>query len=423
MSAGIVALVDDDADLAAATGQLLTLAGYSVARFGNGKAALDAIDLDYPGVVITDVRMPGMSGIELFRHLRERDAQLPVILITGHGDIEMAVDALKAGAWDFLTKPFDPDILLSAVARAVATRRLTLENRELRTGVDTSPADRLIGRNGAIQRLRTMIPMLGETDLDIVVEGATGTGKALLAKLIHRSGKRARHRFVTLDCAAPPVASIEDLFTAHGLIAGADRGTLLLDNLDRAQAPLQHRLVQLVERRAVALEARDPQPVDLRIIASLDEGRRDDVLPALYHRVAAVSLRLPPLSERLEDLPLLTAHFLQALAETHGRPVPPLAQAVSLLSRADWPGNVRELEMAVERQVLGLGEQIAQTPSEMPLPGRVRDFERGAIVEALVNARGEIGPALGALGIPRETFYYRVKRLGIDLAAVRAGLG
>lgn len=421
MSEDAVALVEDDADLAAATSQLLSLGGYTVRHFADARAALAAIDESFPGIVVSDIRMPGMSGVELFRSLRERDSELPVILITGHADVETAVSALKAGAWDFLAKPFDPDVLLGAVARAVATRRLALENRRLRAGSEKAGlADALIGRSPAIQRVRAMIPTLGNADLDVIVEGATGTGKALVARLIHRSGRRARHRFVAIDCAAPPVAAIDDLFGIGGIIAGADRGTLYLGNLDRAEEALQRRLIPFVEDRVVGPRTREPHPIDVRIVAGIDAGRHEAVPPALYHRLAAVSLHLPALVERRDDVPLLVAHFLKALADTHRVPAPALADAAALMGRGDWPGNVRELELAVERLVLGLDRDAISPPDDTPLPERVRDFERAAIIAAVTAAGGEIGRAIEALSIPRETFYYRVKRLGIDLSALRA---
>lgn len=411
-----VALVDDDDDLRTATAQLLTLAGHAVRAFPAAEPALAALTRDFPGVVVTDIRMPGLSGLELFRALHARDAELPVILVTGHGDVEMAVSAIKAGAWDFLAKPFGPDALLAAVARAGATRTLTIENRRLRAAAEASAGDALIGRSPAIARLRASLPTLADADLDIVIEGATGTGKQLVGRLIHRAGKRGRHRFAMIDCAA--IGEIEPLFEARGPIAGADRGTLFLDNLDRAAPALQHRLAEFAERRAVALSARDPVAVDVRLVGAIDEGARPQIEPALYHRLAAVTLRLPPLAERAEDVPLLAAHFLSTIAEARKRPVPSMAAAAAMIARTAWPGNVRELEMAAERLVLGLDE-AADVAGDLPLPERVRAFERAAIEEAVRRAGGEVATATRLLGIPRETFYYRVKRLGIDLKDLR----
>ncbi|PCD01782.1 DNA-binding response regulator [Sphingomonas spermidinifaciens] len=415
--APLVALIDDDDDLRRATAQLLTLAGHEVRTFAAAEPALGAIDGGFPGIVVTDIRMPGMSGLELFRALHARDAELPVILVTGHGDVDMAVSAIKAGAWDFLAKPFGPDALLAAVSRAAATRALTIENRRLRAGSAPSVGDELIGRSSAIARLRATLPTLADAGLDIVIEGATGTGKRLVARLIHRAGKRGRHRFATIDCAT--VADADALFEARGPIAGADRGTLFLDHLDRASPALQHRLAQLAERRAVALDSREPLGIDVRIIAAIDEGARERVEPALYHRLAAVALRLPPLAERPEDVPLLAAHFVATIAEARKLVRPPDAATAALAARSDWPGNVRELEMAAERLVLGLGDGEALSAADLPLPERVRAFERAAIVDAVRRTGGEVAAATRLLGIPRETFYYRVKRLGIDLKDLR----
>ena len=201
-----VALVDDDDDMRAATAQLLAINGFTVQAFAEATSALAAIGADFAGPVVTDVRMPGMSGIELFRALNERDPELPVVIITGHGDVETAVEAIKAGAWDFLAKPFDPEALLAAVVRAGKARALTLENRQLRAAADAQAGEALIGDAPAIQRLRAMIPMLADAALDLVIEGEIGTGKEHFARLVHRAGRRSRHRFLKFDCATAPAA-------------------------------------------------------------------------------------------------------------------------------------------------------------------------------------------------------------------------
>ncbi|KQT34729.1 Fis family transcriptional regulator [Sphingomonas sp. Leaf412] len=413
-----VTLVDDDDDLRAATAQLLDLAGFTVHAFPDGNAALAAVGEDFPGPVVSDVRMPGMSGIELFRHLSARDPDLPVILMTGHGDVAMAVDALKAGAWDFLTKPFDGADLVAAVRRAATARALALENRRLRAAA-AGPEETLLGETPDIRRLRAMIPMLSDAALDLVIEGETGTGKELFARLVHRAGKRGRHRFQSLDCAILPAAVVErELFARTGPIAQANRGTLFLDNLDRATADLQHRLAQFAERRTVAWDRPDPDPVDVRLVAAIGDGARDRVLPDLYHRIAGVPLRMPPLAERRADIPLLFARAVDAAATRHRRPAPAVAEAAHRAARRDWPGNVRELELAAERMVLGLDPADDASPDET-LPRRIEAFERSAIREAIATARGDVARTIALLGIPRETFYYRVKRLGIDLKEER----
>lgn len=417
----LVALVDDDEDMRTATAQLLSLGGFAVRSFADATTVLASIDADFPGVVVTDVRMPGMSGIELFRTLHALDPELPVVLITGHGDVAMAVDAIRAGAWDFLAKPFDPDALLAATTRASKARALTLENRRLRVAADAQIAMGLIGDSPAIQRLRAMIPMLADAALDLVIEGETGTGKEHLARLVHRAGRRARHRFVKLDCATVPPALIErDLFEPHGMVARSDRGTLFLDNLEAASPDLQARLARLAENRAVGLDRSAAQAVDLRIIAAIKEGCRDNVAPNLFHLLAGVPLRMPSLAERTSDIPLLFAHFVAEAAERHRCAIVGVAEHAHRLAARPWPGNVMELEKIAERICLGLEElDPADLAGLQSLPERLDAFERTAIVDAVLAANGEIGMAIEALQLPRKTFYYRVKRLGIDLKHLR----
>ncbi len=419
-----VALVEDDEDLRVSTAQLLSLGGFAVDAFPAAAPALAAIDSDYPGVVVTDVRMPMMSGIELFQTLRTRDPELPVILVTGHADVPMAVDALHAGAWDFLAKPFDPAALVAAVARAATARALALDNRRLRALASEADESGLVGRSPAIVRLREMILVLANADIDLLIEGETGTGKELLARLIHRAGKRARHRFLAVACAALPDALLEsELFAGvgDGSVVAASRGTLFLDDVDHAQPGLQARLVQLVEERSVR-----GSPVDIRVIATAaEEARRasDAITPALLYRLAAVRLRMPPLRERREDVPLLFAHLVDLSAARLRRPVPALTQGTrDHLSRHDWPGNVRELAHFADRFVLGLDAEASGAtlpPSTAPLPDRVAAFEREAIVEAVLAVGGDAGAAMDRLGLPRKTFYYKVQRHGIDLNALR----
>ncbi|EJL30706.1 sigma-54 dependent transcriptional regulator [Novosphingobium sp. AP12] len=426
-----VALVEDDDDLRVSTAQVLTLAGFAVEAFAAAEPALAAIDADWPGLVVTDVRMPHMSGIELLRALHERDPSLPVILVTGHGDVTMAVDALKAGAWDFLTKPFDPEALVAAADRAATARALALDNRRLRAEAQGDEPSGLVGQSPAIRRLREMIPTLANADIDLFIEGETGTGKELLARLIHRAGKRARRRFLAVACAALPDALEDELFAASGeaSIAAANRGTLLLDDIDQASRPLQARLAALVEERTLRSPgAREPLPLDLRVIATggTEDGElADKIAPGLFYRLAALRLRMPPLRERREDIPVLFAHLAGASAARLRRPLPEMVASVQgHLASHDWPGNVRELAHYAERFVLGLTEAAPQVAPEAPgdtLPQRLDAFERETIVAAVLAANGEIGAAIARLGIPRKTFYYKVHKHGIDLTTLRKG--
>jgi len=427
-----VALVEDDEDLRHSTAQLLKLAGFAVTPFDHAVPALVAIDADWEGVVVCDVRMPHVSGLEAFAQWMARDPQLPVILITGHGDVPMAVEALKSGAWDFLAKPFDPQALVAAVKRAATARALVMENRRLRAALeDGEAAGGLIGQSPEIQRLRQMVGVLGDADIDIFIEGESGTGKEHLARMIHRAGRRGRQRLVSVACAGMPPALEEQLFAPIGQhsVMAAHRGTLLLDDIDLAPRSLQARLVPVVEERVLRAAAmRDAAPLDLRVIATggaqgaLDEGA---MLPSLFYRLSGLRLRLPPLRERVEDIPLLFAHFVEQAASRRRVTPPALTAPVqNRLRTHHWPGNLRELAHYAESFVLGLAEDRAArpAPSNLTLPERLDAFEREAILDAIAAQGGEIGAAIAQLGIPRKTFYYKVGKLGIDLRRVKDGL-
>lgn len=424
-----IALIEDDADMRASTSQILTLAGYSVDGFALAAPALAAIDANYPGLVVTDVRMPQISGIELLKTLRARDETLPVILITGHGDVAMAVDALKSGAWDFLTKPAAPEALLAAVARAATARALVLENRRLLERARTGDTSGLIGETPAIRRLRDMIQPLADAPIDLLIEGETGTGKELLARLIHRAGKRSRHRFKRVACDGLPDALVDtELLATSGeaSVAASHRGTLFLDDIDRASRLLQARLVSLVEERAITgRRAEETTSIDLRVIATAaDTGQRrgDAIDPALFYRLAGVRLRIPPLRERREDVPLLFTHFVAEAAARLRVNVPVLtaAQREYLLAH-DWPGNVREIAHFANTIALGIDElpNSESGVEDGSLPARIAAFERDAIIKAVTATQGDIAAAIGRLAIPRKTFYYKIQRLGIDLPALR----
>lgn len=428
-----VALVDDDADVRDAMRQTLMLAGYEVMAFQDARDALKAIDADFRGIVVTDVRMPHMSGIELFRAIAVLDAELPVILITGHGDVAMAIDALKAGAWDFLTKPFDPDDLVASIGRASEKRALVLENRALRRMV-SEPTSPLIGNFPAIVRLRATIESLAATDIDVLIEGETGTGKELVARMIHKRSLRSRQRFVTIPCGAVPDALAGsilhgELRSGHGPVDGklleAHHGTLFLDDVDQAGDALQANLVQFMEDRVVLPEgAREPQPVDVRVIACIRENAAEtQVQPALLYRLAAIRLRLPPLRERREDVPLIFAHLLEAAAARLRRDVPTLdKQTWRHLVEHDWPGNVRELAHFAERVILGLENEVSVADAPLPLNEQVDAFERSVMVAAIRAAGGNISKAMASLGLARKTFYYKVGRHGLDLNEIRRQL-
>lgn len=439
-----VAFVDDDEMLRMANLQTLAIAGLRGLPFAGAEPALAAIDRDFPGIVVTDVRMPGIDGLQLFRRLREADPELPVILITGHGDVPMAVAALKDGAWDFLTKPFGSEELIASVRRALGTRRLVLENRRLRAAATESGKEVLIGRSPVMERLRETIRQLARADVDVMIEGETGTGKELVAVLLHRWSDRSTHPFVALNCSALPSVLAESELFGHqagavpgapfsrkGQIAGAHRGTLFLEELDSMAEPLQIRLLRVLEDREVLPVGGDvPIDINVRVIAATrgnparlvaDKRLRED----LHYRLNVVRLRVPPLRERPEDIALLFGHFLQEAADRQG--IAPRAvtdDVIRHLHAHDWPGNVRELRHFAASFALGLDPARSGEPTEedsRSLPERVQLFEAAAIRHALLHSGGDIQQTLDRLRIPRKTLYDKLSRHRIAPADFRDG--
>ncbi len=438
----IVLFVEDDAELRAATVQRLELEGIAVTACASADAALPLIDAGFTGIVVTDIRMPGTDGLQLFARVRAIDPELPVILVTGHADVAMAVGALRAGAFDFLTKPFAADMLIAAVRRALAQRRLVTDNRALRAAAASVQADSdpLIGDSPAMAQLRAAIRQLAAADVDVLVEGATGTGKELVALQLHRQGPRRGKPFIAVNCGALPEALAESELFGHaadsvpqtrlsrvGQIEASSGGTLLLDEIDSMPLTLQAKLLRVLEEREVQPIGNDrPRAVDLHVIATSKRPIEDavaagDFRPDLFYRLDVMRLRVPALRQRGGDALLLFASFVEEARARFDRPAPPLTDAVRRhLQAHDWPGNVRELRNFAWQTVLGgEGGVPATAPGDGTLAERVRAFEKDVIEAALAAHRGKVTAVLRQLGVPRKTFYDKVARLGIDVAAFR----
>ncbi|MQT12943.1 sigma-54-dependent transcriptional regulator [Segnochrobactrum spirostomi] len=444
-----VVFVDDDDDLRDANVQALELAGFRPRPFSSAAGVAESLSVDFPGVVVTDVRLPGIDGIELFRRIRALDADLPVVLISGHADIAMAVEAMSEGAYDFIAKPYAGDRLVETLRRALEKRALVIENRRLRELAAAEGAaeseSALIGEAPAMVRLRQMIQDLADVDVDVLVLGETGTGKEVVANLLHRLGRRRRHPFVALNCGALPETVIEsELFGYEaGAFTGAQKkrigriehssgGTLFLDELESMPASAQVKLLRVLEAREIApLGSNELRPVDLRVVAATkvdlaDPAARGDFRTDLFYRLNVVTLRIPPLRERRRDVPLLFAHFLARAARKYGRQPPKLDRAIERhLVENTWAGNVRELVHFAERVALGLPEtRPAARPAggaePQSLPERLGIIEANMIREALEAHRGDVRATLEALGIPRKTFYDKLARYGIERAAYEA---
>lgn len=440
-----VILVDDDKALRRATRQTLELAGFEVADFSNALDALNSVTFEYDGVVVTDVRMPQIDGLQFFARIKAIDPDLPVILITGHGDIPMAVQAIQDGAYDFIAKPFAADRLVHSIRRAWEKRQLILENRALREAAENVEGDLpLIGQTPAMENLRRTLRDIADTDVDVLVAGETGSGKEVVAQLLHNWGRRRKGNFVALNCGALPETVIESELFGHeagaftgaqkkrlGRIEHASGGTLFLDEIESMPAATQVKLLRVLEMREITpLGTNDVRPVDLRVVAAAkidlgDPTQRGDFREDLYYRLNVVTLSIPPLRERRDDIPLLFAHFLKRASKRFNRDVPAIdATTHRHLMSHNWPGNVRELAHFADRVALGIAKP-GHSPQSMAssreaLPKRLERYEETLIRETLAAHHGNVQETIEALGIPRKTFYDKMQRHGINRADYRA---
>ena len=433
-----ILLVDDDAEIRAATAQALELAGFDVQKFASADRVLEMTSFGFPGVVLTDIRMPAMDGLTLMTRVHEIDRDIPVILLTGHGDVRLAVRAMREGAYDFVEKPYDANQLSEIVTRALYHRRLVLENRVLKAvaGQMDDLEQRLIGRSTVMIDLRRRIRTIGPSDADVLIEGETGVGKEVVARALHDLSPRAHRPFVTIDCAALPASLIESELFGHeaGAFMGAMRarygkfehangGTILLDDIASLPMDVQGKLVRVIDTHGVTrLGSNEAIPLDLRFMATsrvplegeVQKGRfRADLL----YRLNVVTLQVPPLSARREDVPLLFLRLLTEAASRHRSEPPEISPStIEQLVAREWPGNVRELRNAADRFALGLNEGVLQQEPLGRLFERVADFERREIEAALLAHRGNLKPVYESLGLSRKTLWEKMQKHGLDKA-------
>ena len=441
-----VILVDDDPHLRQALSQTLDLAGLKVVALAEAQGLAERIEADWPGVVVSDIRMPGIDGLQVLEQLHGRDSELPVLLITGHGDVPLAVQAMRAGAYDFLEKPFATDALLDSVRRALALRRLVLDNRSLRLALSDRQqlATRLVGHSPAMLRLREQIGALAGTRADVLILGETGAGKEVVARALHDLSSRSEGPFVAINAGALAESVVESELFGHepGAFTGAQKrrigkfefangGTLFLDEIESMSLDVQVKLLRMLQERVVErLGGNQLIPLDIRIIAatkedlrqSADQGRfRAD----LYYRLNVAPLRIPPLRERGDDILVLFQHFADAASQRHGLSPHALQPAQrALLLRHDWPGNVRELQNAAERFALGLELALdgqapsAAAPTAPKLSGnlseQVEQFERSLIAAELAQPHSSMRSLAEALGIPRKTLHDKLRKHGLN---------
>ena len=437
-----VLLVDDDPQITGALGQWLQLSDFAVALAASAEEAEAVIEAGTAiDAVLSDVRMPGRDGLDLLRALQRRDPELPVVMLSGHADVPMAVEALKAGAFDFLTKPADPERVIAVLRNATAQSRLRRKVAALEARLSEADAleNRLIGHSPAMAALRSEVAALAGLPIDVIVVGETGTGKEVVAEALHAASGRAG-RFVAVNCAAIPADIFESELFGHesgaftgarekriGKLEYASGGTLLLDEIESMPLAAQGKLLRVLQERTIErLGSNRAIPVDLRVIAATKTDLRTASAANLfrldlYYRLAGVELHLPPLRERAEDIPVLFSVFASRMADRAGRKAPPAGDdMLSALRRHDWPGNVRELRRAAERFALGLdpgiaspGPAAAMPSQEGALAERVAKFEADAIRDALRRAGGSIAAVVEELGIPRRTLNEKMQRHGI----------
>jgi DNA-binding NtrC family response regulator len=432
-----VLLIEDDPDVRLGCEQALKLEDIPVNGVDSAEKARRCLTRDYPGIVVSDIHLPGMDGMALLKELQGVDPDLPVVLITGHGDISLAVQAMKDGAHDFIEKPFSPDYLVEVVRRALDKRRLTLEVRQLRARLENRDQleAKLIGRSPAMDKLRRLVADLGSSAADILVFGETGAGKELVARCLHEAGPRRAGNFVAINCGGLPETLFESEIFGHeagaytgagkrriGKIEHASGGTLFLDEIESMPIAMQIKLLRVLQERTLErLGSNTSISVDCRVIAAtkadLKELSDQDRFRAdLYYRLNVVTLPLPPLRERREDIPLLFEHFLLQGAARHQRPAPTIAPAqIHRLMAYDWPGNVRELRNVADRCVLGIEAGFPPFATAAPvgplsLAETVEAFERALIADALARNGGSLARTAEALLLAKTTLHDKIRK-------------
>lgn len=430
--------VDDEEHLRRSALQMFDLAGYNARSFASAEDILPLISRDLHAVIVTDIRMRGQSGMDLLSHVVEVDPDLPVVLVTGHGDVALAVEAMQRGAYDFIEKPFASERLLDSVSRGLEKRRLTLEVRQLRDAIagrwDNLEA-RLIGRSDAMIAIRNRIRAIAPVNTNVLITGDTGTGKEVVARAIHDLSHGTERPFVAINCAALPTEMIEaDLFGYEaGAFPGAVRarfgklehgrnGTIFFDGIDLLPPDVQATLVRIIDENSITrLGSNEPIDLNARFIASsaldlqqaAESGRfRSDLL----YQLAVVILHLPSLADRAEDIPALFVMLARDAAARHRVPPPDLNQ--SLLDRmrlAHWPGNVRELRNAAERLVLGVDQPDPADQANLgTLSDRVATYERHLIATELAAHKGRLKPTYETLGLSRKTLYEKMQKYSLN---------
>jgi DNA-binding NtrC family response regulator len=444
-----VLVIDDERNITSSLAQLLELEGYQVMEAHTGRDGLGLMDKGEVDLVLLDVKLPDFDGLSVLDEIKKREPDLPVVMMSAYGTIEMAVRATRSGALDFLEKPLGSDRTLVAVENALRLGRLSQENRELKRRAGQLPS--MIGQSPPMKELFKLVEMTAPSPTRVLILGESGTGKELVARAIHENSPRHKGPFVTVNCAAVPSELIEsELFghergafsgaikTRRGKFERADGGTLLLDEVGDMPLPMQAKLLRVLEDGEFErVGGGQPIRVDVRVIAASNKDLEKEVEKGafrldLYHRLNVVPIHLAPLRDRRSDIPILARHFLEAFSATIARPAPFLSQdAIDLLKEYHWPGNVRELRNVMERiAILFPGDTVTAGHAAQALPSlepalppsedgdntlkdTMRSVEREAILRALDRNKWHITRAAKELGLERSHLYKKMKALGI----------
>ncbi|MFA3915853.1 sigma-54-dependent transcriptional regulator [Ruegeria hyattellae] len=398
-----VLLVDDDAAVREALGQTLELSDFQAITAGSFVAAKDHITPGFQGVIVSDIRMPGRDGFYLLTYAREIDAELPVILLTGEGDIPTAVSAMGQGAFDFLEKPCAPADLVAVLERALKTRALVLENRALKRQLETGdPAARMLfGSSQQAEALRARVRGVATTEAEVLVTGPPGSGVSKVAEVVHLMSATAQGPFMKRSAAD---LTPDDLGAAVSDAAG---GSLFLDEVSALPGPTQYAALEMIEQ---GMGARLIAGTTADLAALAEEGRFN---PELFYRLDGMGVRIPALSERPDDIPVIFRHYVAQAAEQAGIEPPEITpDHLAALMAQDWPGNARSLMSAAMRFVLGMPEDVAQA-AELGLAEQMARVERSLLVAALGRHNGKAAQAAQALKLPRKTFYDKLAKYAI----------
>jgi len=440
-----ILLIDDEASVRKSIEQSLILADYKVKTFSTAKAVLPYVTPDFFGLLLTDIRMPDMDGLELMQEALKIDSTLPIILISGHADVSTAVNAIRKGAYDLIEKPFSSTLLIERVNRAIKQRQLTLENKTLKEELasQTRLGPRIIGNSPAIKQLRSLIRSVANANADVLIMGETGTGKELVARSLHEQSQRRDHNFVAINCGAIQEQLLNSELFGHeagaftdaknkriGKFEHANGGTIFLDEIESMALTTQIPLLRVLQERSIErLGSNRLIPLDIRVLAATkvdlkEAAARKEFREDLYYRLNVVTLDLPPLRDRRDDIPILFQHFVLVAAARCEAEMPALdSKSLHVLLEHDWPGNIRELRNIAERYVL-LGESFqfdlsalmrANTNSEgLTLPEQVSCFEKTLIEQALSQKKGDLPKVMKSLGLPRKTLADKMKKYALE---------